>query len=173
MLLATVNEAVTLSMLAADGRTDLYGQARVYNSVGGLVATVNLSHAAEGLYQSNYTPTTEGYFQIVFQLYFDAGRTVDAGYEHQGETLDVNSFRTNILRILGLLHENAVVDQQSYDGDGNLTQARIRSYNSATNAANASAVSPASYNTGLLFTWQVDATYSSGSLVKYVITRVP
>ena len=173
MLLATVNEAVTLSMLASDGRTDLFGQARVYNSLGGLVTTINLSHVAEGVYQSNYTPTAEGYFQVVYQLYFDSGRTVDAGYEHQAETLDVNSFRTNILRILGLLHENAVVDQQSYDGDGNLTQARIRSYNSSTNASNAAAVSPATYNTGLLFTWQVDATYSSGSLVKYVITRVP
>ena len=172
MLLATVNEAVTLSMLASDGRTDLHGQARVYNSTGALVATVNLSHIAEGLYQSNYTPNTEGFFQVVYQLYFDSGHTVDAGYDHQGETLDVNSFRTNILRILGLLHENAVVDQQSYDSDGNLTQARIRSYNSAINAQNASAVSPNTYNTGLLFTWQVDATYSSGSLVKYTITRL-
>lgn len=64
MLLATVNEAVTLSMLASDGRTDLFGQARVYNSVGGLVTTINLAHAAEGIYQVQYTPTTEGYFSI-------------------------------------------------------------------------------------------------------------
>jgi hypothetical protein len=173
MLLATVNEAVTLSILASDGRTDLFGQARVYNASGSLVSTVNLNHVAEGLYSINYTPTTEGYFNVIYQLYFDAGRTVDAGYDHQGETLDVNSFRTNILRVLGLLHENAVVDQQTYDGDGNLLTARIRSYNNSTNASNASAVSPAAYNTGLLFTWQVDAAWASGEAVKYTIVRVP
>ena len=173
MLLATVNEAVTLSMLASDGRTDLYGQARVYNSSGGLVTTLNLTHAAEGLYQTNYTPTIEGFFNVAYQFYFDSGHTVDAGYEKQGETMDVNSFRTNILRILGLVHENSVVDQQSYDTDGNLVQARIRAYDSTANANNASAISPAAYNTGLRFTWQVDATYSLGSLVKYTITRLP
>ena len=172
MLLATVNEAVTLSMLAADGRTDLYGQVRVYDSLGSLTATVNLSHVNEGLYQVNYTPAAEGYYQLVYQLYFDAGRTVDAGYDHQGETLDVNSFRTNILRVLGLQHENTVVDMQAYNGDGNLTQARIRAYNSAANANAAAAVSPATYNTGLLFTWQVDSTWVGEDCTKYVITRV-
>jgi hypothetical protein len=173
MLLATVNEAVVLSMLASDGRTDLFGQARVYNSVGGLVSTVSLAHVAEGVYQVSYTPTIEGYFSVVYQLYFDAGHTVDAGYEHQGETLDVSAFRTNILRILGLVHENAVVDQQAYDVDGNLIQARIRAYDSAANANAASAISPTAYLTGLRFTWQVDATFTSGALSKYVITRLP
>lgn len=172
MLLATVNEAVTLSMLASDGRTDLYGQVRVYNSSGSLIDTLNLAHAAEGVYSVQHTPTTEGYYNLVYQLYFDTGRTVDAGYEHQGELMDVNSFRTNILKNLGLDHENTVVDQQTYDVDGNLQTARVRAYNNATNATNAAAVSPSSYNTGLLFTWNVNAEYSLGLLSKYFIVRV-
>ena len=172
MLLATVNEAVTLSMLASDGRTDLYGQARVYNSSNILVSTLSLAHVAEGVYSVQYTPTTEGYYNVVYQLYFDPGHTVDAGYEHQGEIVDVNSFRTNILKVLGLVHENTVVDQQTYDVDGNLQTARIRAYNNATNAGNAAAASPSSYNTGLLFTWNVSAEYSLGLLSKYSIVRV-
>lgn len=172
MLLATVNEAVTLSMLASDGRTDLFGQARVYNSVGSLVATISLTHVAEGVYSVQYTPTIEGYFNIVYQLYFDAAHTVDAGYEHQGEIMDVNSMRTNVLKLLGLVHENSVVDQQTYDVDGNLQTARVRAYATAIDASNAAAVSPSSYNTGLKFTWQVNAEYSLGLLSKYFIVRV-
>lgn len=173
MLLATVNESAILSMLASDGRTDLHAQARVYNSLGALVITLNLTHVAEGLYTINYTPATEGYYNVIYQLYFDSNHTVDAGYEHQGEVLDVNSFRTNILRILGLAHENAVVDLQAYDVDGNLLQARVRSYDTGVNAQAAASISPTAYNTGLRFTWQVDATYSSGNLSKYGIIRLP
>lgn len=173
MLLATVTQPTTLSVMASDGRTDLFAQARVYNSVGSLVATVNLTHVAEGLHQGQHTPAVEGYFNVVYQLYLDAGRTLDAGYEHQGETMDVSAFRTNILRIMGLLHENAVVDQQSYDTDGNLIQARIRSYDSSANATAASAISPNPYTTGLLFTWEVAATYTTGALSKYSIIRLP
>src|SRR5574343_219934 len=169
MLLATVNEAVTLSMLASDGRTDLYGQARVYNSAGSLVATLSLTHVAEGIYAVQYTPTVEGYYSVAYQLYFDAGFAVDSDYENKGEALDVNSFRTNILRNLGLDHENTVVDQQTYDVDGNLQTARVRAYDSAANAASAAAVSPAAYNTGLKFTWNVNAEYSLGLLSKYFI----
>lgn len=172
MLLATVNEPITLSMLASDARADLFGQVRVYNSVGTLVATLSLTHMAEGIYTAQYTPTVEGFFNLGFQLYFDAGHTADAGYERQGEILDVNSFRTNILKNLGLDHENTVVDQQTYDVDGNLQTARIRAYDSAINATNAAAVSPSSYTTGLKFTWQVNAEYSLGLLSKYFIVRV-
>jgi hypothetical protein len=159
-------------MLASDGRTDLFGQARVYNAAGALVATVNLSHVAEGIYAAQYTPTSEGYSNVVYQLYFDAGRSVDAGYEHQGELLDASSFRTNILKSLGLVHENSVVDQQTYDSEGNLQSARIRAYDSAVNASNAAIASPAAYNTGLRFTWQVTSEYSSGLLSKYFIVRL-
>jgi len=172
MLLATVNEAVTLSVLASDGRTDLYGQARLYNSAGSLSATVNLGHTSEGLYQAQHTPSVEGYFSVVYQLYFDSGHTIDAGYEHHGETLDVNSFRTNILKVLGLVHENTVVDMQTYDVDGNLLSARVRAYDSAINATNAAAVSPSSYVTGLKFSWTVSAEYATGLLNKYSIVRV-
>lgn len=172
MILITTNEATTLAMVAADGRTDLYGRAVVYDSLGGVTATVDLTHVAGGLYQASYTPTVSGYYQVVYRMYFDALRTQDAGYEVQGETLDVSNFRTNIIRLLGLVHENALIDQTVYDGDGNLTSARVRLYDSAANAASASAASPAAYNTGKIAEWQVTATFSAGFMSKHWITRV-
>lgn len=172
MLLATVNEPITLSMLAADGRIDLYGQGRIYNSAGSLVTTVNLSHVAEGLYQVQYTPSTQGYFQVALQFYFDPARTIDAGYERQGETLDVNSFRTNILRILGLMHENSLIDQNTFDVNGNLLSARVRVYDTLANMTAAKAIAPAAYVTGQLFEYSVSASYNGTSLNKYSIARV-
>lgn len=55
-------------------------------------------------------------------------------------------------RVRGLLNENAVQDQQSYDGNSRLTNARIRCYDSAANATAAGA-------TGLIRQYTVTATY--------------
>ena len=172
MLLATPNVPIVLSMLATDGRIDLFGQARVYNSSNTLVATVDLPHTNEGLYAALYTPTTEGYYSVMYQLYFDSGHTVDAGYNKSGENLDVNSLRTNVLRVLGLVHENSLVDLQTYDSNDNLTSARIRSYNSSANVLAAQIASPAAYSTGLLFEYTVNATYLGDKLQTYYISRV-
>lgn len=171
-MLATVNEPVTLSALAGDGRGDMFAQARLYNAAGTLVSTLTVPHVAEGLYQVSYTPTVEGYFSTIYQFYLDSGHTIDAGYEKEGESLNVNSIKTNIARLLGLAHENSVVDQQTYNGDGMLTSARIRVYDNATNAAAAYSIVPSTYNTGLKFIYQVQATYASGDLASYMITRV-
>lgn len=68
-------------------------------------------------------------------------------------------------RLLGLVHDNAVMDQQVYDGDGRLTGARLRCYNSKANADAAGA-------TGLLFTYLITATYGGGGeLTSYKVTR--
>jgi hypothetical protein len=164
VLAATLNEALPLQMLLTDGRTDLYGQVRLYNASGSLVSTLNLAHVTEGLYQVSWTPSTEGWFTAVFEMYFDAGRTVDAGYEKQGEQIEVSTTKTNILRVLGLTHENSVVDQQVYDMNGRLTSARIRSYDSKANAQAATLV-------GLRFQYTVQAEFTGGALSKYQILR--
>ena len=171
MLLATPTEPVVLSMMAADGRTDLYGQALIYNNVGTLVASISLVGVAGGLYAGSWTPSLEGYFQVRYEFFFDPGLAVSAGYEVQGETIDVTAFKTNILRILGLLHENSLVDLNVYDSEGNLTSSRIRTYDTPANCAMAASVSPASYNTGLIFQYTVTAQYSGGALSKYFIER--
>jgi hypothetical protein len=158
--------------MSADGRTDLFARAQILTDTGSLVTTLTLPHQSLGVYGLNYTPTVEGYFTIVYQLYFDALFTIPAGYENAAETLDVSSFRTNILRTLGLAHQNSVVDLQTYDVDSNLTSARIRCYDTQANATAANAISPGAYNTGLLFQYAVNASYGGAMLLKYTITKV-
>lgn len=172
MILATVNQPVLLSLLISDGTPSLYARAQVYDSGNNFITSISLPNVTGGLYQANYTPITEGLFAVIYELYTDVGFTIDAGYELQGETLDVNSVRTNIQRVLGLLHENTVVDQEVYDSDMHLLSARIRSYDNASHAAAAYAVSPNPYNTGLQFSWTVQATWSGGVATKYNITRI-
>lgn len=172
LLLATPNVATPLHAVASDGATALFVQAKIYDALGALVTTIPLPHVVAGLYVASYTPPTEGLFTVIYTFYTDPGFTIPALYDVGVETLDVNSERTNILRLLGLLHENAVVDLNVYDADENLTSARIRVYDSSANATAASAISPAAYLVGLRFEYTVTATYAGGLLKKYVINRV-
>lgn len=164
MILATLNEPVPLQVLAADGRTDLYAQIRVYNAAGMLLNTLPAPEIAEGLYGVSWTPNIEGYYTYIAQLYFDSAFTVDAGYEKQGDSVDVNSTKTNILRLLGLHHENAIVDSQSYDGAGNLLTARVRLYNSLTTAQTQDV-------SGLIAQYSITASYTNGQLSNYMMVR--
>jgi hypothetical protein len=169
---ATTNVQIPLRVLAGDEVTSYYGLARIYDISGTLITSVSLTHITEGLYGGLYTPTVEGVYTIVFQLYTDSGHTTPSMLSKGTETLDVSSYRTNIMRILGLVHENSVVDLNTYDTDGNLLSARVRTYNSAVNAAAALAASPSPYATGLQFEYAVSASFSSSLLKTYSITRV-
>lgn len=162
---ATLNEAVPLQVLAADGRTDLFARATVYMN-GAVVTALTLPHIASGLYGTTYTPSVEGYISVIYELFFDSGFTAAANYDLESETIEVSSEKTNIMRILGLLHENAVFDQQIYDSGGNLTSGRVRSYDTKSHALSAGLP-------GLLFTWAVTASYTGGKLDQFRITREP
>ena len=164
MIQATLNEAMPLQMLATDGREDLYGLVRIYNEAGALVTSIPLLHVAEGLYSASWTPTVEGWFTAVTELFFDSSYTVDAGYEKAGEQIEVTQTKTNILRMLGLVYDNSIVDQQVFDADENLLSARIRAYDSKANALLAGL-------TGLRFQYKVEAEYTGGKLSKYQIVR--
>jgi len=165
MLRATLNEAVPLQVLAADGKTDLYAQAFVYRD-GVLLTTLPLPHLDAGLYGVSYTASQEGYLSVVYKLFYDSGFTVPADYEYEAEVLEVSSDKTNILRLLGLMHHKAVLDQQMFDGAGNLTSARLRAYDTQAHADLAGL-------TGLLFTWQVAALYTSGRVSDFRIKEAP
>lgn len=163
-LSATVNQSAPVQMAAADGNTALFAQARVYNAAGAVVTTINLTHMAEGIYAGTWTPTIEGYFTVVYQFYTDAGYTTPAAYDKQAETFDVNSIKTNLLRILALHNENSVIDQQVYNPDGNITSARIRCYDSKANALLASTA-------GLQFQYAMSASYAGTFLSNFTMTR--
>ena len=58
----------------------------------------------------------------------------------------------DIKRLLGLTHENIFIDNPTYDGDGNMTSARVRIYSN-----------PSSVGTGsdVIGTYQVSAPSSA------------
>ena len=163
MLRATLNESVPLQVLASDGRADLYARAFLYFNAA-LVTSFDLTNIGNGLYGTTWTPDTEGYYSVIYQLFLDAGFTVAGDYDLESETVEVCSDKTNLLRILGLLHQDAVFDNQTYDGEGNFTGGRLRCYDSKANALSAGL-------TGLLFTYTITASYTGGQLSSYRITK--
>lgn len=164
MMRATVGEPAPIQMLASDGQTfGLFARAQVYQGAT-LVTTLPLPALAGGIFGATHIFNIEGYYSVIYQLFLDAGFTLLSDYDLESEIFEVSSDKTKITRLLGLMHENAVFDQQVYDGDGNLTSGRLRSYDSAINATAAGA-------TGLLFTWTITAVYTAGVLTSYKIVR--
>lgn len=164
MLRATLNEAIPLQVQVNNGQTDLYGRVKVYNSAGALHASLSLVHIDNGLYGTDYTFTAAGYYTAVYQLYEDAGFTKISDFDIEAEGIEANEDKTNILRILGLNHENSVVDNNVYNAGGNIISSRIRHYDTKTNALVAGAA-------GLLDTWTVSATYDGNKLLTYTVVR--
>jgi hypothetical protein len=157
LLRATLNEPVPLQALANDGRTDLFVRVTVLNPALAVEATLYPVHVTKGLYSVNWTPTAEGYYSAIYEFFLDSAYSVVAyDYPQNGETVEVNSDKTNIMRLLALNHENAVLDNQTYDGARRLLSARLRGYNSQANAL-------AAGTTGLLFEWYISAGYDSQS----------
>ena len=168
MLRATIGEAAPLQIQVGDGRADLYPQVSVHNIAGAVVVgPMDLPHFAEGLYGSSHTFTVDGMFTAVYRLYEDAAHTVLADYDIEAESIEATSDKTNILKMLGIVHHNTVEDMYTYDGAGNLTSVRVRAYDSETNALAAKATSPANGTIGLLFSWNITAQYSGGRLSLY------
>lgn len=173
MLRATLNEPVPLQIFVPDGRTDLFARVRVLDSLGAVITTLFPLHQTLGLYAVTWTPTVEGYYSAVYELFLDVGFTTAADYSRDAEVIEVSSDKTNIMRLLGLHHENSLLDMQVHVG-GRLTSARLRMYNSAANLAAAAASSPAGGTAGLVYTWQITATYDGLNLSRlFQIARVP
>lgn len=59
-------------------------------------------------------------------------------------------------RILGLLHHNAILDNQQYDADGQLVGARLRVFDSRANVPNTPG---GNETTGLLHRYTIEAAY--------------
>lgn len=77
-----------------------------------------------------------------------------------------------LLRALGMLHENSVLDVTSFDSNNNLTAGRLRIYNSKANADAAMAASPGTYDTGKIGHYSITATYVGVNLATYEMARI-
>jgi len=175
MFRATISEPVPLQAQIADGRTDLFVRARVYD-VGGTElggSPVSLPHLEDGLHGSTFTFTVEGFFTAQYQIFEDAGFLTPAEYDVEVEVIESVPDKFNIKKILGLVHGNTVEDSHDYDVAGNITEIRVRNYDTKANAAAAAATAPAGGTTGLLFTWTISMEYTANRLTKYVVVEEP
>ena len=166
MFRATLGEAVPLQVQVGTGQDDLYARAKIYDIAGSLIATLSLPHIDNGLYGTTHTFNTEGHYTIVYQLFLDATFITASDFDIEAETVEANSDKTNILRILGLTHDNVHIDSHTYDLQGNLLTVRVRHYDTKANAQ-------AHGTLGLLNTWNITATYESDRLKTYEVVREP
>jgi len=96
--LAEVNQTLAIGLKLFDGATNQFPRVRVYNSAGTeqtaapFSSPIALTHRAVGFYSATVTPTAEGEFFIVYQVYSDAGfTTLNKKYE---EVIDVAAIRS-------------------------------------------------------------------------------
>jgi hypothetical protein len=141
----------------ADGKVNQFPRAFVYDGAGSLDDTIDLTHIADGLYSGDWTPTNTGEHCASIIVYKNGSYTqVNKAYDQVCEPISVHTASLSDITIVkALLHDNSVVDQQTYSQYGDrwlLTGTRVRGYDTKANAQAAGA-------TGLLFTFTVTATY--------------
>jgi len=85
----------------------------------------------------------------------------------------IDAMQATLDRSIGMLHENAVLDNCVYDlTTNNLRSARLRIYNSAANAVAAKALGTGTtYDTGKIGQHSIVAEYSGGSMTQYLVVR--
>jgi hypothetical protein len=76
-----------------------------------------------------------------------------------------------LARVLGMLHENSVLDLTSFDTNNNLLAGRLRLYSTAADAVAAQAASPATYDTNKIAQYAITATYTGTNLTTYLVDR--
>lgn len=138
---ATKDQPVKLAMVLEDGTMGLFPQAEVYDGVS-LEATVDLVDLGKGRYEGSWTPTAVGTFSALFSIYQDAGHTIELTpliYSREIEQIfvlqsNVDDLASQILRLLGLNLENTRIDKCVYDENDMLKSARLRVFDSKTNA---------------------------------------
>lgn len=163
---ATVGVPVPIVMTLEDGNESQYPQVEIY-APGALTPTavVDLPHKVKGRYEANWTPPTADVWTAHFFIYADAGHTVEnITYTRAIEQVvatesDIDDLAAKIIRALGLLHENAFIDNTVHDAYGNLVAARIRLFDSKANVE--AATDGGSETTGLIATYEITTTYEA------------
>lgn len=116
---------------------------------------------SSGEYRIAYTPDIIGYWKVeIFNVYNSEYwiSEVDVG------DATLSTLYADMQRVLGLLHRNALLDNQIYDGEGRLTGARLRVF---ADKSNVPATPGGSETTGLLHRYTIEAAYDATGAVKY------
>ena len=118
--------------------------------------------------------TTAEKEQIRYRLALDGSQTdptTDTG-TIEDILADTTDMVAKMLRVLGLNHENAFIDNMVLDADNQLTSARIRIYDSKANAD--AATDGDNYTTGLIASYTMESSYTAvGKPDTYRVTLNP
>jgi hypothetical protein len=153
-------------MTLEDGNETQHPQVELY-APGAVVPTVvvDLPHKVKGRYEASWTPPSADVWTAHFFVYADAGHTVEnITYTRAIEQIvatesNVDDLAQKIIRALGLLHENAFIDNTVHDALGSLVAARIRLFDSK--AAVEAATDGGSETAGLVATYEIETTYEA------------
>jgi hypothetical protein len=175
---ATVGTAVPIVMILEDGNQSQFPQAEIYQAGGTLPITVlDLPHKSRGRYESSWTPPLVGVYSAVFTVYADSAHTIEnITYTREVEQVfatasNVDDLAAKIARILGLVHENAFIDDTTFDAFSQLQTCRIRIFDSKEHAE--LATDGGSETLGLVATYHMEATYeATGRLGTYRYLKV-
>lgn len=145
--------------------------------VDGAPSAVPLSIAeigTSGEYSTLMTPTSIGYWKTEIEiksnheiLVYEAEVATTGLTEVDGK---LTVLIADLSRVLGLLHHNAILDNQTYDSNNQLTSARLRVFDSAGHVP----VTPGGSEVlGLTQEYSIVAEYDGLAIVKrYALTRV-
>lgn len=157
-----LGDSVLLVLSLIDGAENQFPQARIRAVAGSVQYTVNLTHVGDGVYHGTFTATQTGAFSVNYLVYTDSGHSIlNLSYGHQTDLLRIDTFGINDLgRILGLLGENQLVDEQNFDANGQLTAARIRIFSSRTDVQAATIAGDTPIDPTPLAVYDITASYS-------------
>lgn len=163
---ATVGTPVPIAMILEDGNSSQYPQSEIYAQGSAVpLTTIDLLHKARGRYEANWTPSSVGTYSAVFLVYADAGHSIEnIVYSREIEQIfvsqtGIDDLAAQVVRILGLVHENAFIDNTVHDALGSLVAARIRIFSSKDNVE--LATDGGSETTGLIATYEIETTYEA------------
>lgn len=167
---ATVGTAVPITMILEDGNESQFPQAEIYNGGPFPISVLNLIHKGRGRYEASWIPPIVGVFSAVFIVYADVAHVIEnIVYSREMEQIfatasNVDDLAAKIARVLGLLHENAYIDETTFDPFGQLLTCRIRLFDSKDHVD--LATDGGSETLGLIATYSMEADYEAAGRLK-------
>lgn len=175
-MIRKINEAITEQILVVDatgtgvtGLVDGDFSKELLKDKGASGDSITITEKGNGYYYIDFTPTGSGIYswKVTHATYepngwYDFYRIVGSNTDDIATTQTAHEAIIN--RIVGLVQENSYIDNTSYDANGNLTSARIRTYTGSDDVGTGSNV---------LATYQMTSTYSGSLMSSYKLTLEP
>ena len=147
----------------------------VYKDAAVVALSITIAEiGSTGEYEVAFTPASDGFYSVHVLIDFNK-EYWEGEYEVSPDAIvddvipSLGQLEADFVIVKALLHENAMVDSQTYI-DGQLTSARLRVFD---DAANVPADPGGSETTGLLAEFSIESTYTAGGFNnKFTLKRV-